>query len=210
MKNYKIIMMSLVVLAFASCKTYQHTSRMTNIQNQPIMTNQTRVDVRCDFTKRVVAESGWCGSREAAMQEANYKAILNNNIDIVVSPIYSIQIKPTKRLGYKAALTGLAGYYENPQTITLKQQVEELNSISREDIEKYLLLYNDNSLQYLYPVTDMQSIVINAGDAESAAPVSVQPKAEAPKQPKVEAPVHSKPVATPRTSSSRSSKSSLR
>ena len=207
MKNYKIILMSLVVVAFASCKTYQHTSRMTDIQNQPIMTNQTRVDVRCDFNKRVVAESGWCGSREAAMQEANYKAILNNNIDIVVSPIYSIQIKPSKRLGYKAALTGLAGYHENPQTITLKQQVEELNGISREDIEKYLLLYNENSLQYLYPITDMQSIVINAGDKPHC-PDHVAP--QAPEQPAPQAAKPAAPQPAKPAASSRNNKSSHR
>ncbi len=195
MKTTKYIIAALVALSFSACSMYQHTSRQTEILNQPILTNKTVVDVRCDFTKRVVAESRWAKTKEEAMQEANYNAIVNNNIDIVVSPIYSLQFK--KRNKVKANLTGLAGYFENQRTITTKELVQELKDVDQKDIEKYLLLYKDELvLPYLYPTApDAQSIIINADGRQDKCHETVEPanaQQAAPAQPAKPAPAQGK------------------
>ena len=194
MKNTKIALFALLALSLSACTSYRHTARVTQIDGQPIVANQTVVDVRCDFNKRVVAESRWARTIEEAMQEANYNAIVNNNIDIVVSPIYSIQIR--KRHKIKASLTGLAGYYENARTVTTKEMVQELSDVDRKDIEKYLLLYqSQQTMPYLYPMPVLQdgqtqSIVINAdGHAHPTVDPAVTPaQPAAPTQPAAPAP----------------------
>ena len=147
MKKLSIINFCAVVLALTSCTSYQYTARQTQIVRQDIQTTPTVVDVRPDYNKRITVTSGWNSSKEDAMNECRYLAITENNIDIVVDPIFKIEYISNKRNGYRATLTGFAGYYMNPRSFF--EDIEATKKYTREDIEKYLLLHNPEIIRYL-------------------------------------------------------------
>lgn len=181
----KIILASLCAIALSSCTIYQYTGRDASINRQNIQATPTIVDVKADFTKRVNTTSNWQRTAEQAMEECKYLAITANNIDIVVDPIYQIQVRPHKiRKKFKATLTGFGGYYINS-----RNPMEDMNLIknfTREEIENYLLLHqSEMMLPYLYQPQNPMGDVINVhsdhskcghkcSKKEAAAPASEQ------------------------------------
>lgn len=146
----KILLGSIFAIALVlnGCSTYQYTSRQTNVERENITMSPTIVDVRPDYEKRVEVTSGWCKTKEIAMDECRYNAIVNNKIDVVVDPIFKVEInKARSSKKYRATLTGFAGYYTNSRT--LFEDIERLKNFSREDIEKYLILQNPEVLKYM-------------------------------------------------------------
>jgi uncharacterized lipoprotein YajG len=152
------------VLMLSGCSTYQYTSRQTNVQREDITMSPTIVDVRPDYEKRIEVTSGWCKTKETAMDECRYIAIVNNKIDVVVDPIFKVEYRkghgPKK---YKATLTGFAGYYTNSRT--LFEDIERLKNFSREDIEKYLILQNPEVLKYMNKQGDVVNIYHTENEA---------------------------------------------
>ena len=181
----KIFLASLCAIALSSCTIYQYTGRDASINRQNIQATPTIVDVKADFTKRVNTTSNWQRTAEQAMEECKYLAITANNIDIVVDPIYQIQVRPHKiRKKFKATLTGFGGYYINS-----RNPMEDMNLIknfTREEIENYLLLHqSEMMLPYLYQPQNPMGDVINVhsdhskcghkcSKKEAAAPASEQ------------------------------------
>ena len=134
-------------LAMNSCTTYQYSARQTSIQTQNILTTPTLVDVKPDYGKRVEVTSSWCKTKEDALNECKYMAILNNKIDVVVDLVYKLECKKMKMRPYKATLTGYAGYFTNFRT--MYEDVDLLKNYTREDIEKYLILHHPEVLKYM-------------------------------------------------------------
>lgn len=171
----KIFFVTLCAIALSSCTVYQYTSRDASIKRQDIQATPTIVDVRADFNKRVNAVSTWHKTKEDALAECKYLAITTNNIDIVVDPIYQIQVRPHKiNKRYKAELTGFAGYYINSRT-----PIEDMNQIknfTREEIENYLLLHGTEILPYLYQPKFGEGDVINIYSDHQDARAPRQPK----------------------------------
>ena len=73
----------------------QNASRWLNIQQdrhlsiiiRNIVASPTVVDVSADYAKRITATSRSCKTQTEAMQEAKYRAIVDNKIDILVDMI---------------------------------------------------------------------------------------------------------------------------
>ena len=130
------------------------------MENHDIVASPTVVDVAVDYTKRVTETSRRCKSAAEAMQEAKYKAIINNEIDIIVDMIY----KTEKRGGkYRVTLTGFAGYYKNSRS--LYEDIRRLGGVKKEDVEKYLILHNPEVLEYMYQKDDIVKIYHNENTA---------------------------------------------
>jgi hypothetical protein len=160
-----------IALMLSSCSTYQYTSRQTNVQRENITMSPTIVDVRPDYEKRVEVTSGWCKTKEIAMDECRYNAIVNNKIDVVVDPIFKVEInKARSSKKYRATLTGFAGYYTNSRT--LFEDIERLKNFSREDIEKYLILQNPEVLKYM---NKEEGDVVNIYHNETTSTNKVEP-----------------------------------
>ena len=159
MKRF-IIASLLGTCIFCSCSTYQYSSRQTDIDKQNIVMSPTVVDIQVDYDKRIQASSQRCKSRQEALDECRYLAIVNNNIDVVVDPIYKVEYRSRR---YQASLTGFAGHYINSRTFY--EDVKLLQSLSKEDVEKYLILHKPEVLQYMN--AQGNSINIYQGDKNS-------------------------------------------
>ncbi|MBR4704545.1 MAG: hypothetical protein IKP02_02960 [Paludibacteraceae bacterium] len=181
-----------VALVLSSCSTYQYTARQTNINRQDINMAPTVVDVKPDYAKRIEVTSGWCNTKEEAMNECKYMAITTQKIDVVVDPIYKLEFRKGKlSKNFKATLTGFAGYYTNSRT--MYEDMEQLKKFSREEIENYLIMHNPEVLKYLNAQGDVVNIFhgghqpaprpAKGADMKAPDPVSVQqPPVAAPQQ----------------------------
>lgn len=156
MKNHSIIIIIAAIalcFGFNSCKSVYYQSRGVAIQNQDIVSTPTVVDIQVDLTKRITYSDAHYVSypssskeqtEQLALNAARYNCIVNNNIDVLVDPVYKISFKKgfTKA---KIELTGYAGYYQNPRT--LYDDVNSLQKFSMDDIKKYILFNNPTLLQ---------------------------------------------------------------
>lgn len=162
----KIILGNVFVLALllSGCTTYQYSTRQTNVNRQAISMSPTIVDVKPDYSKRIEAStSGWCFTKDEAVNECRYTAITANNIDVIVDPIFKVKRRPIAIRKYKATVTGYAGYYVNSRT--LYEDMKTMKEFSREEIEKYLILHNPEVLRYMNTQGDVVNIYHNNGDA---------------------------------------------
>lgn len=118
----KIIISVFTLLALVSCKTYSHSSRTIDVNNESIESKSFSVEVVPDFTRRLNASSTKKhASEKSAKEEAYFNAIVDNSIDVLVSPIYSTTVSNGM---YETTVYGYAGYYKNPKT---SQQVKKDN-----------------------------------------------------------------------------------
>lgn len=145
MKLFKLKRIGLVVLAvlfLTSCKTYSHTFRKIDISNSDVQTETVVVDVLPDFSRKVKASSNKKHKSEKnAKEEAYFNAIIDNNIDVLVDPIYSVST--TKKILFifggksEAEVHGFAGYYKNPRSLSdynkseFSQKIENLEKFSK-------------------------------------------------------------------------------
>ena len=139
-----IFVVAFVAILFSSCSTYQYSARQTYVNNQNITASPTVVDVQVNYNKRVTETSGKCKTLEEAMNEAKYLAITKNNIDVLVDMIYKVEKQSRK---YQVTVTGFAGYYKNSRTFY--EDVKLLEQVSKEDVEKYLILHNPEVVKYM-------------------------------------------------------------
>ena len=167
-----------ISLLLSSCTTYQYSARQANIERQDITTMPTVVDVTADYTKRVEVVSNWHRTKEDAINECKYIAIVSKKIDVVVDPILKIQFRKWKIWNrYQVTLTGFSGYYTNQRTIY--EDIQQLKQFSREDIEKYLILHNPSVLQYMNATSDVINIYHENGQPAKSKGTKAEP---APKQ----------------------------
>lgn len=153
----RIIIVSLAaIVCLCSCSTYKYTSRQVSIDNHNITASPTVVDVQVDYAKRITVTSDKCKSPSEALQEAKYKAITENGIDILVDMISKTE-KRGKR--YQATVTGFAGYYKNSRT--LYEDIKLLEKVDKSEIEKYLILHNPEVLQYMNQKGEVVNIYHN-------------------------------------------------
>ena len=140
MKNFIILITSIVLLS--SCSSTNYTYRDNFIQDKPIITSEVVVDVKLDVNKKVESTSSKRKTVELAKNEAYYKAITENNIDVVVDPIF--EVKTSDKILFfggrsTAKLKGFAGYYVNPRTKV--EVIKELKLIDTLDIHKFNNIY---------------------------------------------------------------------
>jgi hypothetical protein len=112
----KLVKKSMLVVAvaasLASCSTYEHSFRSIDVDQKNSVQAKIQVDVAVtpDFSKRMKAQSTKNHKTpQAAKDEAYYNAIIENQIDVLISPIYSV----TVRGGVcEATVHGYAGFYK--------------------------------------------------------------------------------------------------
>lgn len=152
----KIIIIAIAIACFCSCSTYKYSARQIAVDNHNITASPTVVDVEVNYQKRVTETSHRCKTQTEAMQEAKYLAIVNNNIDILVDMVYKVEKKGTK---YRATVTGFAGYYKNSRT--LYEDIKLMGDINKEDVEKYLMLHNPETIKYINQKGEVVNIYHN-------------------------------------------------
>lgn len=133
----KFIFFFLGITLLSSCKIfsppkvyhYDYHVRNAEIDETSITRSEVVCDLNIDFTKRVMGASREHTGDDRAMrakEEAYFNALVNNNIDVLVSPIY--QVEQTDKTATAIAY-GFAGMYVNarPRAAALKE-VEGIDS----------------------------------------------------------------------------------
>ncbi len=135
MKKAYILLAAIICLS--SCSTYKYSARSVSVDNRNIIASPTVVDVDVDYSRRITETSRRCRTQSEAIQEAQYKAITGNQIDILVDMICKVE----KRGGrFTATVTGFAGHYKNSRT--LYDDIRQMKEIGKEDVKNILVLRN--------------------------------------------------------------------
>lgn len=132
----KVLVMMAIALVITSCSQKSYTYRSTYIHNPNVIVNDIVVDLEVDFSKKIVSNSIVRKSLKDAKDEAYYKAIVENNIDIVVDPIFETTTTGKK---FQVKLTGFGAKYINPRNKI--EVIKALKSVDTTDIKKYQMLY---------------------------------------------------------------------
>lgn len=132
--SIKILALTAAV-SFTSCSTTvsTYTSRTNNVANRNIDVRNSTVDIKADFNKRITGECNFKAiTANEAKKAAEYDAIVRNNIDVVVDPIYQVS---SYSGGFKAKVTGYAGTYVNQRSLI--DEINQYKDVDIADIEKY-------------------------------------------------------------------------
>jgi hypothetical protein len=145
----KIILVAVAFLSLVtlnSCKSVGYTYRTIDVNKENVMAQQVVVDVKLDVKNKITAVSSKRNSVSEAMDEAYYKALVDNNIDVVVDPIF--EVTTTDKIlffGGKsvAKLSGFGARYENARSKL--DVVKELKTIDTTDVKKFDMLYGNQN-----------------------------------------------------------------
>lgn len=150
---FTLVAVIIAVLLFTSCKSVSYQARNVDVINRDIVSSPTVVDINVDLTKRVSYSDqhfvkypqaiGKNQVEECALQAARYNCIMQNNIDVVVDPVYKISFKGKNKA--KIELTGIAGYYKDPRSVY--NDVKSFENIDMETVKKYLYFNNPTLIQ---------------------------------------------------------------
>jgi len=137
-----------IVFALSSCGVTNYTYRDIQVNKKGIISDDVVVDVKVDITKPIKSTSSKRNSEEEARNEAHFKALTENNIDLVIDPIF--EVSTTDKFlffGGKsvAKLTGFAGYYYNPRN--KRDVVKDLQVLKLQEIESFEKLYFPNLVE---------------------------------------------------------------
>lgn len=158
-----------LMLFQASCTTYSYTSRSTSVRQRVIDSREATADIEINYQKKVTATSDFQKFPNQAKQQAVYQCILNSGIDVLIDPIFQVENRPVT--GYRATVTGFAGYYKVGKN-ELDQMVEK--NYKQEDIDKYLLLTDPSYYQFYYQKESHSGNVYNI-KCGAAAPALAKP-----------------------------------
>jgi hypothetical protein len=133
----------LLIALVSSCKTYNHSYRRVDISNKNLNTESVVVDIKPDFSKKVTGSSTKRHKTASkAMEEAYFNSIIENNVDVLVDPIYSVST--TKGFLFffggksEATVNGYAGYYQNARPVSVYEQNQMDDKISKlEEFAKF-------------------------------------------------------------------------
>jgi hypothetical protein len=144
-KKIFIFIATMGLVALNSCKSVGYTYRTVDVSKKNVIAQEVVVDVKLDVKNKISSTSSKRGSVNEAIDEAYYKAIVDNNIDVVVDPIFEVTTSDKILFfGGKsvAKLTGFGARYENPRNKL--EAVKELKAIDTTDVEKFERLYGKN------------------------------------------------------------------
>lgn len=143
----KTLLFLAIAMALFSCTApekikishYDYFVRNAEIEEPKISRSAIVCDMNIDFTKRVMGTSKehYGEDRaERAKEEAYFNALVNNNIDVLVSPIY--QIEQSDKTA-SAIVYGFAGMYVNARPKA--KALEEVQNIDSTAFYKYELVW---------------------------------------------------------------------
>ncbi|MDY6373248.1 MAG: hypothetical protein SPK91_02385 [Bacteroidales bacterium] len=133
-----------VATVLTSCSTTvsTYTSRTNTVTNRNIDVRNSTVDIKADFSKRITGECNFKAiTALEAKKAAEYDAIVRNNIDVLVDPIYQVS---SYSGGFKAKVTGYAGTYVNQRTLI--DEINQFKDVDIADVEKYAASKNPELL----------------------------------------------------------------
>ncbi len=143
MKNIFNLVVFGAILVFAgittSCSSYKHTHRLSQIpEKSVVIADKIGVELRVDENKVVQATTTKKhSSPNDAKDEAYYNAIVNNNIHVLVDPIYRVESSARILIfGGKstATVSGFAGYYQNPRSYKeIQDEQDAIDSKAKQD-----------------------------------------------------------------------------
>jgi hypothetical protein len=130
MQKIKLLFLAVsTAFVVTSCSTYKHSYRLNAVPNSIIGVTPTVVDVQADFERQISGKSDKkTSSVQDAKDNAYYNAIVDNKVDVLVDPIYRVQVKKSLfKTTATAEVTGFAGEFVNPRTLS-DNQTEEYNT----------------------------------------------------------------------------------
>ena len=138
----RLILSIFALAALASCKTYSHSSRDIDLDSKNVEATSFVVDVEPNFSSRIKGSSTKKHTVEkSAKEEAYYNAIIDNNVDIIVDPVYSVTTTKKFLLFFggksEAIVYGYAGFYKNSKNAgqakqdDLNQKIQDLDKLSK-------------------------------------------------------------------------------
>ena len=138
----KIILSLGVMSLLLSCSTTSHTYRANGIADKNVIAGQVVVDTKLDLKTKIEVVSSKRNTVGEAMDEAYYKAINDNNIDLVVDPIF--EITTTDKILFwggksTAKLTGFGAKYDNSRSKV--EAIKDLKSVDTTDVKKFNAIY---------------------------------------------------------------------
>ena len=110
MKKYALTL-ALGGILLSSCSTRMYTTRSTPIQREAIPTLPLIADMKVDLKSKITGEAKTKGKESSvAMSKelALYDAMIKNEADVVIDPIFEIKVKARKAT---AKVTGYKGTY---------------------------------------------------------------------------------------------------
>jgi hypothetical protein len=117
----QLIFFCVSALVLTSCSKNYYSHRSVNVEKNDLITTPVVTDLNVDLNKKVTAKSGERKTIAQAKDEAYFNAITNNNIDVLVDPVYNIVDKPTVLFFRRRAIaevTGFSGKYTNVRNVT--------------------------------------------------------------------------------------------
>lgn len=144
----KLIVPILSICFLFSCSSTSYTYRSVDISKDPVIAQQVVVDVKLDLKNKITSTSSKRNSVDEAIDEVYYKAISDNNIDVVVDPIF--EVKTTDKILFfggksTAKLTGFGAKYDNARNKV--DAVKELKTIDTTDVKKFNSLYGTSKVE---------------------------------------------------------------
>ncbi len=114
MKN--LLFLTITILFLSSCNSLKHSYRLAKIDDSKLISNDYYSEIDVNVDKIVKGESGKHKTVEAAKEEAYYNAITQNNIHVLVSPIY--KTRTTDKILFfggktTVSVSGFPGTYKN-------------------------------------------------------------------------------------------------
>ena len=126
----KLLLFFIPTLLFTSCVSFKHNHRLATAPKEHSIdvANNYVTDLDINFKKKIIATSKQHKFSGDAKDEAYYNAITENDVHVVVDPIYKVQFTNILYIyrRYKADIVGYAGYYKDFRT------QEEENTLDRE------------------------------------------------------------------------------
>jgi hypothetical protein len=141
MKKF-ILPLGISLFMATSCSTTSHTYRTNTIADNSVIAGQVVVDTKLDTKNKLEVMSSKRNTVDEAIDEAYYKALTTNNVDLVVDPIFEI-VTTDKVLFWggksTAKLSGFGAKYENSRSKI--DALKELKTIDTTDVKKFNAIY---------------------------------------------------------------------
>lgn len=141
MKKINFLIIVAISILATSCSKNYYSHRSVNVERKDFMVTPVVADINVDFTKKISATSTKQKTINAAKDMAYYKAVTENNIDVLVDPIYNIE-QTDKILFWggkvTASISGFGAKYTN--TRKLNEVVKDYN-IDANAVENFKKLY---------------------------------------------------------------------
>jgi hypothetical protein len=159
MNGGRALLIFSIALLMSSCAatSFKNTSRVGQVGESKVALTSNVVDVDVNFDSKIQATSEKTRKVHEAKEQAYYRAIVNNNIDILVDPIYEVYTKSRKSI---ATVMGYAGNYVNIRTEKQEnQQVYEQELINTQASFEQSMAIMDRKIQELDKFPDLSILV---------------------------------------------------